>query len=629
MIHPDDWIPLLALPGTALVTLPGQEGAAFALFRNPETVLTARSPEEVKPVFAALEAYLGRGYCGVGFVAYEAAPAFDPAMRVAADGKSPLVCWACYREAPAPVSLPYRNDYRFGDSIRPELEEMEYTARCNEVLDHIAAGNLYQANLTFRVRTRPEPQPERLFLNLVTRHPVPYAAFLNLDEGRKILSFSPELFLETVDGIRLSSGPMKGTAGRGLWTEADREAAERLARDPKNRAENLMIVDMVRNDLGRIARCGSVTVDPLFRVDTYRTVHQMVSAVHGMLPERLPLFDIFQAAFPPASITGAPKIAAMKILAAAEKSPRRVYTGAIGCILPDGAFRFNVAIRTLTCGPDGMETGVGGGIVYDSRPDSEWREALLKCRYASVEMPEFEVFETLGWTRNGGFSRLEEHLARARDSQRYFNRPWFPGRVEAALAGVPAELTGNPVYENGACVKFLLKYDGGVEVKSAPPRRPDWRNLPLRLRLAERRTSSQDTFLYHKTTRREGYDSGFAAAREDGFHEVIFCNEKGELTEGAISNIFIRRGDDWRTPRLECGLLPGLWRAERLAAWSAEECILKPEDLGEADEIRIGNSLRGSGTVTLVVEERTGRVLFSQAPPAVRHEHPGHKIVKK
>ncbi len=597
----------IAEPGSVLVSLPG-DGAIrkFGLFQAPDAILTAYTADAVEPVFTALEEWLAHGGHAAGFVAYEAAPAFDPAMRVAGSDDFPLVCFGCFRNPPVAVSLPHVNDYGLPEDFIPELDSDQYAAQYAEVLEEIIAGSIYQANLTFRCRTGPELCPERLFLNLWTRQPVPCAAYLNLLPDSKILSLSPELYLESSDGRQIVSAPMKGTAPRAPSAALDRATARGLAGDPKNMAENLMIADMVRNDLGRIALPGSVAVDALFRVETYRTVHQMSSVIRGKLPEALPLFELFRATFPPASITGAPKIAAMAVLAALERTPRRIYTGAIGCVFPDRRLRFNVAIRTLTCYSDRTETGVGGGIVYDSRPEAEWQEALLKCRYATVAMPEFEVFETLGWTAAGGFSQLAEHVERARLSQEYFLRPYRPGSIESALENTLVELNRNPLYRTGACVKFRLRRDGPVEVDLTVPRRPDWRETPLRLLLSRHRISATDVFRHHKTTCREIYDSALAAARAAGFHEVIFRNEHDEVTEGAISSLFIHRDGRWRTPRLECGLLPGIWRAQQLAALDAEECILHRDDLLAADEIRVGNSLRGAGRAAAVVDEASG-----------------------
>jgi len=581
--------------GTVLASLPG---SGWGLFCAPVEVVFARRVSGVEPAFRALEAWTARGGYAAGFVSYEAAAAFDSCMETHDPEAFPLLAFAFYERPPEAVELPSRNGGFSVSGLVPELAEADYRERIAAIRRELVAGNIYQANLTFRCRAPLAAGPEALFLSLLLHHPVPFAAWVNLC-GVKLLSLSPELFLES-DGTRISSSPMKGTASRRPGAEEDRAAAAALAHDPKNLAENLMITDMVRNDLGRVCRPGSVAVDPLFHVDTYATLHQMISTVRGELLPGTGLFDLFRAAFPPASITGAPKIRAMRVIRENENSPRGVYTGTIGCFFPGNVFRLNVAIRTLTVSGGALETGVGGGITCDSEAGDEWREALLKSRYATRALPEFEVFETMRWTPGEGVAFLAEHLRRAESSQRYFGRPIRSGEIESALDQLLPKLQ---TYRDGACVKFTLDRLGRVRTELSPPRLPDWKELPLRILISRERTGSSDVFLYHKTTCREFYNTRFHAARESGRHEVLFCNEKGELTEGAVSNIFLRKGTRWFTPALGCGLLPGLWRAARLREWNAEETHLVPGDLFEADEVVIGNSLRGEGRVAELVQE--------------------------
>lgn len=321
--------------GTALATVRDEKGRlGWSLFQNPFRILTARAVGEVEPVFRELEAALRNGAFAAGFVAYEAAPAFDPELKTFPPDGFPLIRFALYREKPRRVRIPDDDGAPPRLSLEPEIEKRIYCERFADVKRNIEAGEIYQANLTFRCKGAAPQDPERLFLNLLARHPVPCAAFLHFEDMR-ILSLSPELFLES-DGRRIVSRPMKGTAKRRPLLREDRAAARRLARDPKNRAENLMITDMVRNDLSKICPPGGVATKQLFHVETYRTVHQMVSEVRGGLRPGVGLFDVFRATFPPASITGAPKIRATQILFDDESSPRRVYTGAIGCFLPGG-----------------------------------------------------------------------------------------------------------------------------------------------------------------------------------------------------------------------------------------------------------------------------------------------------
>jgi len=592
----EELIARLREDGTVLASLPG---SGWGLFCAPAELVIARSVSEVEPAFRALEEWTGRGGYAAGFVSYEAAAAFDPCMETHPNEGFPLLAFAFYERPPDRIEFPDCGGSAFVSALQPEWREAEYRERIAAVRAELFAGNIYQANLTFRCRAPLAVEPEALFLSLLSHHPVPFAAWVNL-AGVKLLSLSPELFLES-DGTRIASSPMKGTAPRRPVAAEDRAAAVALARDSKNRAENLMIVDMVRNDLGRVCRPGSVTVDPLFHVDTYATVHQMISTVHGELLPGTGLFDLFRAAFPPASITGAPKVRAVSVIKANEKSPRNIYTGTIGCFFPGSVFRLNVAIRTLTVAGGTVETGVGGGITYDSEAGDEWREALLKSRYATNAPPEFEVFETMRWTPGEGFAFLAEHIRRAEESQAYFGRPVRSGEIKSVLDQLLPELQA---YQAGACVKFTLDRLGRVRTELSPPRQPDWSGLSLRVLISGERTDSSDVFLYHKTTCREFYNTRFHAARESGWHEVLFFNEKGELTEGAISNVFLRKGERWFTPALDCGLLPGIWRAARMREWNAEEAHLSLRDLLDADEVVIGNSLRGDGHVAELSREK-------------------------
>ena len=579
-------------PGTALLAASGED-SAWELFSDPVRILRAHCIDEVEPLFHELERLTAEGFYAAGFVAYEAAPAFDSALTVHEKLSGlPLAEFAVYDHAPLAVGAPDDLGELLRKPLEPELSEEEYGKQIADVLQHIHAGDIYQANLTFRCRSVEPVHAEELFLSLAARHPVPYAAFLNFDECR-ILSLSPELFLES-DGCRIFSSPMKGTAKRSPIPADDRAVAEWLAHDEKNMAENLMITDMVRNDLGRVCVPGSISVDPLLHVDTYGTVHQMISTVHGGLPERVSLFELFSATFPPASITGAPKVRAMEIIRRNEKSPRGVYTGCIGVFRPGKAFRLNVAIRTLTVCGSHIETGIGGGIVADSTAESEWKEALLKRRYAEIAPLPFRIFETIRWTAQDGYADAAAHIHRAVTSQRYFGRPVDSSAIERGLSGIDADLRRKGMAE--ATVKFLLDHHGNIEFEPGPGR-GTWRAVPLRVLVSSDRTDAEDIFLHHKTTVRDFYHSRLAAARAAGFDEVIFRNTRGEFTEGSISNLFIRRGSRWYTPPLRCGLLPGVERAHLLASLPAEEKLLFESDLRSADEILLCNSVRGAGIV--------------------------------
>jgi len=578
-------------------------GRRWLVFTAPEEVLTAWTVDEVGAVLAEVERRLAAGFWIAGALAYESAPAFDPAHRThVPDSITPLAWFGVYRRPgvfrPAPVK---RRPARL--RVTPVISRNEYLAAVGRVKEYIRAGDIYQANLTFPARSAvPAADPAGLFLELFQAHPVPAAAWLNAGPWQ-LASLSPEIFLIR-HGREIRSLPMKGTARRETTAAADRRIARELGRDPKNRAENVMITDMVRNDFGRICRPGSIRVDPLCRVDTYATVHQMISEVHGRVPTGTSLSALLGAAYPAASITGAPKIRAMEIIHELEPAPRRFYTGSIGAIAPNGDLFLSVAIRTLLCLPDQVELGIGSGIVADSVAAEEWRECLLKSRFVQHRQPEFDILETMLWSRDSGWADRAAHLARARNSQHYFGRPWRAGAVIRALDDMAAALAATACPR--ARVRLRVNRTGQPHVESQPLPQPGWGKAELTVRLTTRPVRSTDRFLYHKTTCRQRYDREFRAALTSGCDEVLFYNERGELTEGAISNILVRIGRRWFTPPLACGLLPGIWRANALRELRAGERILTLSDLAHAAEIRLGNSVRGAARVGRIVGLRGG-----------------------
>lgn len=591
----------LRRPGSIVCRLPGDSShPRFGLFSNPHRILRAMTVDEVAPLFAELETWISTGGYAAGYVGYEAGQAFEPLLHQFAPGTDPMALFALYREPPLPVEPSPAEHPGFNTGFSPEMTETAYVSSVERIRAAIKAGELYQANFTFRSFAEKTEKPEALFLRLLTSHPAPYAAFVRLDDT-PVISLSPELFFETAANGCICGSPMKGTARRQPEAAADRAAAEALSHDPKNCAENLMIVDMVRNDFGRVCQPGSISVDPLLHVDTYRTVHQMISTVHGRLAPDWTFYQLFAAAFPPASITGAPKISAVAHIHASEISPRGLYTGSIGCLFPDRSSCFNVAIRTLLCRADRTELGIGGGITYDSDPHDEWQEALLKSRFATTAtLPDFEIFETLPWHPAQGYGELPQHLARATQSQNYFGRRFDRTALLRQLAELDNEIRHAPALQHGACIKFIVKEDGSATVNATPPRCPDWRGLLLRLLVSRKPTDASSVFVYHKTTCRDFYDREHARARQAGFHDMIFFNRDGWLTEGAISSIFLKLDRQWKTPALHCGLLPGIWRQQKLRELHAVEACLTAHDLRNAEQIIIGNSLRGQGDVAAI-----------------------------
>ncbi len=577
--------------GTSVCRVPGRKG--FGVFRNPVLTERCSRTSELRELVSRAESHSEAGNWVVMMLSYEAAPAFDPSMPGRENTGFPHLCFAVYDSDPEEFIFSGKTSCDEIPELEPEVSPRVYSSRVERILRYIYEGDIYQANYTFRMRSGPCSNPGELFQSLVNSHPVPYAAYFNGGDFQ-VLSISPELFLERT-GSLISSLPMKGTVRRALSAREDIELARMLETDRKNRAENVMITDMVRNDLGRVCRPGSIYVDPLFRIDTYRTVHQMVSGVHGSLRNDTGLFDLLSATFPPASIVGAPKIRAMEIIRETEKSPRGIYTGSIGCISPGKDLLFNVAIRTLCCTDRECSLGVGGGIVADSEPGDEWRESILKSRFVSFTEPEFDVLETMLYEKPEGIVDLDEHLQRAELSQKYFGRQWDREVVIEAMENLTF-----PDKIRHARVRLLVSRDGSPRAEYAELENAAWNGKRLRIMVSDKRMDSSDCFLYHKTTRRHIYDCEFRKAVSSGYDEVLFINEKGEITEGAISNLVLEKNGKYYTPPVSCGLLPGIWRNRMMRENNVEEKILYPEDLAEADRIIMGNSVRGPGPVKCI-----------------------------
>ncbi|HJV53611.1 MAG TPA: aminodeoxychorismate synthase component I [Noviherbaspirillum sp.] len=490
--------------------------------------------------------------------------------------------------------------------VSSSVGEQEFAAAIARIHAYIEAGDTYQINYTYRLRFDAFGAPHALYRRLRQRQPVPYGACIMLPDGGAILSLSPELFIRHAQG-RMVAQPMKGTAPATGDAQQDALRADALAADPKNRAENLMIVDLLRNDLGQVAACGSVRVPRLFQVERFSGVLQMTSTVEARLREGAALADVFGALYPCGSITGAPKRRTMQIIRGLEPDPRGIYTGAIGwfdapAAQAAGDFCLSVPIRTLSlqpCGADGVrrgEMGVGAGIVHDSEAADEYAECRLKAAFLTGLPNEFELLETIYATREAGCRHLERHLQRLQASAHYFGFSCDEARLRAVLraacdafpAGVPHRM------------RLALRRDGSCDLQSAPLAPL---SEPVRVLLAPEPVASHDVFLRHKTSVRARYDAAWRAAEAQGAFDMLFRNTDGELTEGGRSNVFVRLDGRWYTPPLSSGLLPGVMRAAILAdaTWNARERRLWPEDLLRAEEIVVCNALRGALRATLVV----------------------------
>ena len=486
--------------------------------------------------------------------------------------------------------------------IAPNVDEAAFTDAIRRIRDYIAAGDTYQVNYTYRLRFEAFGSVFALYQRLRARQPVPYGALIGLPDGSAVLSFSPELFVRHCAGTLLAR-PMKGTAAASEDETTTAKRAAALALDPKNRAENLMIVDLLRNDLGRVAETGSVAVPKLFEVTRFGAVLQMTSTVQAQLRTDADLAEVFAALYPCGSITGAPKRRTMEIIDELEADPRGVYTGAIGWFDPPedgrtvGDFCLSVPIRTLALGPalepgQGLrrgELGVGAGIVFDSDPLAEFAECQLKARFLTGLANEFELFETIKASWEDGPRHLDEHLARLGASCSYFGRPFDATAARTLVIDTCLALPQDASLHR---LRLALDADGRLAVTAAPLAPL---HEPVRLVLAEETTHSGDVFLRHKTAVRSRYDAAWRAAEAQGAFDALFFNERGELTEGGRSNVFVLIDGRWCTPPLSCGLLPGVMRSVMLAApaWNAVERVITRAMLEQAEGIVVCNALRG------------------------------------
>jgi para-aminobenzoate synthetase/4-amino-4-deoxychorismate lyase len=581
-------------PVFALASDGGDHGNGWLSYRKPLGILQAERTQDVLPLIAEIDRQMQAGRVAVGWIAYEAAPAFDPAFVVRPAGPVPLAWFAVFAggaavDAPQVPGTAAAYDPAWRGAPTPAL----YRRAVTRIHGHIAAGDTYQVNYTYRLRAPWAGDPGARFAALARAQCSPYAALV--DAGRfAVLSASPELCFR-LEGDLLTCRPMKGTAARGTSADEDRRQAAELRASEKERAENVMIVDMVRNDLGRIARPGTVRVPRLWQTERYPTLWQMTSTVTA--ETAAPLEGILGALFPSASITGAPKIRTMQIIAELERTPRGVYTGCVGVLGPGRRGWMNVAIRTLVVDRRRAEAeyGTGSGIVWDARAAAEYDECRTKTLVLGGVPPPFELIETLAWLPGKGLLLLERHLARLAASAEYFGFVCDARAVRRRLAAATRGL------RRPHRVRLLLDERGGIEVGVAPlslrtvvltDRPPPGRSRTLlRVALAREPVRCRDPFLHHKTTRRGVYES--AAADSPGAAEVILHNEQGEVTEATIANVVVRDAEGWWTPPLESGLLAGTFRAELLERDAIRERLITIEELCTARELWLISSVRG------------------------------------
>jgi len=594
---------------------PHRAGPSY-LFHNPERIIVATSAEEVAPALTELDKALDDGFHLAGWIAYEVAGAFEPRLAHLLHQRSaePFI-WMMVTRSRETLSSEAVNELlapstQTAAATITEIGQSEetYAEALTKILSYIRAGDVYQINHTFPLALKVNGAPLDLYRQLRKTQPVPYGAYIETGE-QSVLSLSPELFVSR-EGSTLTARPMKGTAPRGRTLEEDQLISSHLKVDPKSRAENLMIVDLIRNDLSRCAETGSVKVPALFETEQYPTLHQMTSTVTAKADESLSPSKLLAALFPCGSVTGAPKIRAMQIIDELEDSPRGIYCGAIGHFSPatddqPTQWTLNVPIRTLRVGGSSAKLNIGSGIVADSNIADEYRECVLKAEFLNRRSEDFYLIETMRLER-GRIRYQDRHMSRLIRSAAYYDIPVSDSAVNDALQA--ASIKG--AREGVARLRLTLQQDGTLAIEMTAYDETDYlcpatfdpntAYMPVgEVLISSERVDSESTHLFHKSSNRTLYDHALASALEAGCLDHLFLNEHGLLTEGAISNIFLLRDGEIVTPPLADGLLPGVFRDEMLNSdLPVRECSVTVQDLKHG-QLFIGNALRGLRRVKL------------------------------
>ena len=613
-----------------------RDGDSWLHFTNPQRIIFANQLHDVLPALREIEDAVNNGFHAAGFLSYESAPAFDSAHLTtetfrperseaqskdifasrastsllqdhsslrSARGDFPLLWFGLYTQ-PRLISLPQPASPKPALTWSPTVSRETYNSAIEGIKNQIAEGRTYQVNYTMRLQTDFNADAWNFFLHLAQSQNN-HAAYIDMDRFI-VASASPELFFQ-LDGETLTCRPMKGTTRRGRTTLEDAEQAQWLKDSEKNRAENVMIVDMIRNDLGRIAKTGSIHVPELFATEKYPTLWQMTSTVQAQTD--VSLTKIFSALFPCASITGAPKVSTMRIISELETTPRKIYTGSIGYLAPNRKAKFNVAIRTALIDRETQtaEYGVGGGIVWDSESADEYEEALLKARVLTESPPQFSLLETMLWTPDEGFFLREKHIARLINSAEYFDFPNSrkggvppPQLPEQILETYLNEISSK--FDSPQRVRLLLDKDSNLsheakpfrpsmlEAASPPPRTAAGTSNALKVSLAKQPVNSNNIFLFHKTTHRAVYEN----AKRDfpDSDDVLLFNEHGELTEFTIGSLVVEMDNKLYTPPIPCGLLAGTFREYLIETSQVEERIIRMDEIEKCSQIFFVNSVR-------------------------------------
>ena len=563
-----------------------------ASFRDPIEQRGVFALDEVIPLLRRAEAATKEGKWVALALSYEAAPAFDSALEVKHSSEFPLA-WMGVFERCSSTALISNPDRPFLVSEwQPQIDKREYRLAIQSIRDYIESGDTYQTNFTFPLRGHLTGDSFSCFRAIGGPQGAAYSAYLDVGSHR-ILSFSPELFVERRANT-LTTRPMKGTLARGRWLEEDDQRALQLMESVKDRAENVMIVDLMRSDLGKIAETGSVAVPELFAVERISRVHQMTSTVTAVQRAGTGVVDMLCALFPCGSVTGAPKARSMAIIKDLEHEPRGIYTGAIGMMNPNGDAVFSVPIRTLAVdGRSGVATfGVGGAITWDSTIEGEYEECCLKAKFLTDPWPEFDLLETIA-LREGEYTLFDRHISRARESARYFGFRWSEDNVLRALDDVRKSHPSRQWR-----IRLIVRRNGSAHAEAGSM--GEARTTPMVVKFASRAIDDRDPLVFHKTTARSRYDRELERCQP--CDDVIFWNSSGEVTESTIANVVVvSKGKHW-TPPKTAGLLAGTFREELIANGELFERTITKEELAASESFALINSVRGWMPAKLATE---------------------------
>lgn len=573
---------------------------AAYLFQDPLEMIVAAKSSDIHNAFDRIKYCLDDGYYLAGWISYETGLFLEGKLNKLGDEcyKMPFISLGVYKKRLTLSSadsedhwaaMAHKGDYGLGE-VALNISRTEYETAVAKIQDYLKAGDIYQVNFTLKSLFNFTGRPESYFAAMRHVQRVEYGAFLKSDD-LSVLSLSPELFFQKT-GPKIMTRPMKGTFPRGRNGAEDRHNADFMQNDEKNRAENLMIVDLLRNDLSRISVPGSVKLKSLYDVEKYRTLFQMTSTIESEVSDEMTIVDLIKALFPCGSVTGAPKIRAMEIISELEVAPRGIYTGAIGFMAPDGDCCFSVPIRTVTIDRKGRgEMGIGSAIVADSNAASEYDECLLKAQFATGEFRKFDLIESLRWSADEGYYLLDLHLNRLEETAEYFDFICDKAAILQDLENHAEWLDPEKAWK----VRLLVSQTGEVSITSLPINKPPDQKIGI-ITLSDKIVNSQNPLLFHKTTDREFYHQELSRHQTQyGSYDVVFINEKGSLTGGAYNNIFLKLGDSLQTPALEAGLLAGTLRQSMIKDSTINLIItqLSKTDLLKAEKIYMGNSVRG------------------------------------